>query len=119
MWRSAKNGAKRDSPSVRGQAFGVLAKLKFLRGTTLDPFGRSEERKTEVALISEYEQTIAEICANLSSDNLALAIEIAEVPEHIRGYGHVKEKHLLAATALRDDLLSRFHSGDVQPLAAE
>jgi indolepyruvate ferredoxin oxidoreductase len=101
------------------KSFGVLAKLRFLRGTALDPFGKSEERKSERALIGEYEATMVEICETLNADNLLLAAEIAEVPEHIRGYGHVKEQHLSVARAMREDLLSRFHHGEVQPMAAE
>ncbi|USG62653.1 indolepyruvate ferredoxin oxidoreductase family protein [Sneathiella marina] len=101
------------------KAFGVLAKLRFLRGTALDPFGKSHERKSERALIGEYEATLLELCETLSADNLLLAAEIAEVPEQIRGYGHVKEQHLAIARALREDLLSRYHQGEAQPLAAE
>lgn len=100
-------------------AFSVLAKLRFLRGTVLDPFGKSSERKSERSLIGEYETTLHQICETLTADNLLLAAEIAEVPEHIRGYGHVKEQHLSVARAMREDLLSRYHQGDAQPLAAE
>jgi len=100
-------------------AFGLLAKFKGLRGTPLDPFGKSEERKNERALIKEYAATLSELCGELTADNLALAVEIAEVPEHIRGYGHVKERHLGAARTMREDLLSRFKSGDTQSIAAE
>ena len=101
------------------KAFGLLAKFKALRGTPLDPFGKSEERIAERALIKEYEATMTELCGSLTKDNLPLAIEIAEIPEHIRGYGHVKETHIAAAKGLREDLLSRFHKGDVAALAAE
>ncbi|MCR9212188.1 MAG: indolepyruvate ferredoxin oxidoreductase family protein [Proteobacteria bacterium] len=100
-------------------AFKTLAKFKFLRGSFLDPFGKSEERKTERALIKEYEKTMREILENLTAENLPLAIEIAEVPEHIRGYGHVKEQHLEGARTMRRDLLDRFHSGQSEPIAAE
>ncbi|MEH6547607.1 MAG: DUF6537 domain-containing protein, partial [Sneathiella sp.] len=101
------------------KAFGVLAKLRFLRGSALDPFGKSEERKSERALIGEYEKTMQEVCETLNAENLLLAAEIAEVPEQIRGYGHVKEQHLAVARAMREDLLSRYHHGEAQPLAAE
>ncbi|MEX1036783.1 MAG: indolepyruvate ferredoxin oxidoreductase family protein [Sneathiella sp.] len=100
-------------------AFGLLAKFRFLRGTPLDPFGRTEERKLERALITEYEGTMTEIAAKLTSETLALAVEIASVPEHIRGFGHVKERHLKTAKAERESLLARFESGDVETLAAE
>ncbi|MEH6526585.1 MAG: indolepyruvate ferredoxin oxidoreductase family protein [Sneathiella sp.] len=101
------------------KAFGVLAKLRFLRGSALDPFGKSEERKSERALIGEYEKTMQEVCETLTAENLLLAAEIAEVPEQIRGYGHVKEQHLAVARAMREDLLSRYHLGEAQPMAAE
>ena len=79
------------------KAFGVLAKLKFLRGGMFDIFGRTEERRTERRLIADYFSDIEALLAGLTPDNLALAIEIASVPERIRGYGHVKEAHLAVA----------------------
>ena len=78
-------------------AFRLLAKLKGLRGTAFDIFGRTEERKTERALIGEYRACIDELLKTLNAGNLALAAEIARVPEEIRGYGHVRERHLSAA----------------------
>ena len=80
-------------PWVR-RAFTVLAKLKGLRGTALDPFGKTEERKTERALIGEYRACIEELLAGLTPEKLALAVEIARLPEGIRGFGHVKERNL-------------------------
>ena len=76
------------------RAFAVLAKMKGLRGTALDPFGRTEERRTERALIGEYRAAIDEVIAGLTAERLPLAVEIASLPEGIRGYGHVKERHL-------------------------
>jgi len=76
-------------PWVRS-AFGVLAKLKGLRGSALDIFGKTEERRTERALIGEYQATITELLAGLNAGNLATAVDIARLPEDIRGYGHVK-----------------------------
>ncbi len=78
-------------------AFAVLARLKGLRGTALDPFGRSAERRTERALIGEYRACIEELLASLTAGKLADAVAIASIPEDIRGYGHVKARHLLAA----------------------
>ena len=80
-------------------AFAVLARLKGLRGTALDPFGRSQERRTERALIGEYRAAVEELLGALSAPKLALAVEIASIPEDIRGYGHVKDRHLTAARA--------------------
>jgi indolepyruvate ferredoxin oxidoreductase len=75
----------------------VLARLRFLRGTAFDPFGRTAERQTERALISEYRERIARLLPTLSQDNLNVAVAIASVPEEIRGFGHVKARHLKAA----------------------
>ena len=66
-------------------AFRMLAKLKFLRGTGLDPFGRTEERRTERALIGEYEALIDEVTARLTAANRSLALDLAALPDGIRG----------------------------------
>ena len=76
------------------KAFGLLAKMRRYRGTALDVFGRTAERKMERALIGEYETVVAEIVAGLTAKNHATAVDLASVPEHIRGYGHVKEAHV-------------------------
>jgi indolepyruvate ferredoxin oxidoreductase len=86
-------------------ALRVLAKFRFLRGTVLDPFGRTAERRTERALIVEYEQIVSELLKRLDKDNLELATEIASIPEVIRGYGHVKDRHLLTAREKQAALL--------------
>jgi indolepyruvate ferredoxin oxidoreductase len=100
-------------------AFGWLAKLKGLRGTALDPFGKTEERRTERALIGEYRTAIDELLAGLTPDRLALALEIARIPEEIRGYGHVKERHLKAARAKWSRLTQQWRgSGAAQQRAA-
>jgi indolepyruvate ferredoxin oxidoreductase len=78
-------------------AFKLLARLRFLRGGALDIFGYSEERRTERQLIVDYERTLDELLSGLSPDNHALAVRIAAVPEGIRGFGHVKARHLAAA----------------------
>jgi indolepyruvate ferredoxin oxidoreductase len=72
----------------------VLAKLKVLRGTPFDPFGRTAERRTERALIGDYEALVDELLAGLDASNHAQAVALAGLPEQIRGYGHVKERHL-------------------------
>jgi indolepyruvate ferredoxin oxidoreductase len=88
--------------------FRLLAKLKGLRGTALDPFGRTEERKTERALIGEYRASIEELLSGLNAGNHALALEIASLPEQIRGYGHVKERNLEAARTRWADLMAKW-----------
>jgi indolepyruvate ferredoxin oxidoreductase len=95
-------------------AFRFLAKFKGLRGTPFDPFGRTEERQGERALIAEYIDSIEEVLRTLGPANLALAAEIARVPEMIRGYGHVKARHLAAARPKWDALMADWRAG---PLA--
>jgi indolepyruvate ferredoxin oxidoreductase len=92
-------------------AFKWLAKLRGLRGTAFDPFGRTEERRTERALIGEYRSAIDELLAGLTTDKLALALEIARIPEDIRGYGHVKERHLTAARVKWQRLMATWRQG--------
>jgi indolepyruvate ferredoxin oxidoreductase len=92
------------------RAFTVLAKLKFLRGTALDPFGRSAERRTERRLIAEYEALIDELVAELNRDNHALALDLARLPEQIRGFGHVKAASLTATRAKQEKLLALFRA---------
>jgi len=98
-------------------AFRVLAKLKSLRGTAFDPFGRTEERKTERALIGEYQSSIDEVLHSLNAGNHKLAIAIASIPEDIRGYGHVKDRHLAAARPKWAALMSEWRSGAEQNAA--
>jgi indolepyruvate ferredoxin oxidoreductase len=97
--------------------FKVLAKLKGLRGTALDVFGKTEERKTERALIDEYRASIDELLRTLSAANLTLATEIARIPEDIRGYGHVKERHLHAARPKWAALMKEWRAGEQQRAA--
>jgi indolepyruvate ferredoxin oxidoreductase len=90
------------------KAFGMLARLKGLRGGPLDVFGYTAERRMERALIGEYRQTVGALLPKLSADNLARAVAIASIPEDIRGYGHVKERHLRSAKAKEAALLAAF-----------
>jgi indolepyruvate ferredoxin oxidoreductase len=99
-------------------AFRLLAKLKGLRGTALDVFGYTAERKGERRLIADYFATIDTLLATLDHDNHALAVEIASVPEHIRGYGHVKERHLAAAMTRQNDLMTAWRQPNVRSTAA-
>ncbi|WP_321966533.1 indolepyruvate ferredoxin oxidoreductase family protein [Burkholderia cepacia] len=91
-------------------AFRWLAKAKFLRGTGLDPFGRTEERRSERALIGEYEALIDEVLARLNAANRPLALELAALPDGIRGYGHVKENNLRAVRQKWSTLLAKWRA---------
>jgi indolepyruvate ferredoxin oxidoreductase len=88
--------------------FRMLKSLKFLRGTPLDPFGRTAERRMERALIAEYEATVERLLAGLSAQNHALALQIAALPEEMRGFGHIKQRNVEAARKKRDELLARY-----------
>jgi indolepyruvate ferredoxin oxidoreductase len=90
------------------RAFGLLAKLKGLRGSAFDVFGYSEERKGERQLIVDYRKTVDELLSGLSADTLDLAVEIASIPEHIRGFGHVKHEHLQKTRARWIELMEHW-----------
>ena len=96
-------------PGVR-KLFGVLAKLKSLRGGAFDVFGRSADRRSERALIAEYRGGIEELMRGLCAEKLPLAVEIANIPDEIRGFGHVKERNLKAARAKWERLLAQWRS---------
>jgi indolepyruvate ferredoxin oxidoreductase len=92
-------------------AFRLLAKFKFLRGSALDPFGHTLERRTERRLIADYEAMLDEVMMKLTPENHHLAVGLAVIPEKIRGFGHVKQQHLTAAKADEATLLEQFRSG--------
>jgi indolepyruvate ferredoxin oxidoreductase len=100
-------------------AFRVLAGLKGLRGTALDPFGYTDERRMERRLIVEYEQQLAEIARDLNAGNHAAAVQLAGLPMRMRGFGHVKEANVAAAKACEGDLLATFRDPSRATQAAE
>ncbi len=102
------------------KAMRVLAPLKVLRGTPLDLFGYTHERRTERQLIRDYEALVREILDKLTPDNHATAVGLAVIPQKIRGFGHVKERNLKAAKAEEAELLARFRApAQPLPMAAE
>ncbi|MGA8005751.1 MAG: indolepyruvate ferredoxin oxidoreductase family protein [Burkholderiales bacterium] len=115
--RTGEPKKMRFGPWVMG-LFKVLARMKGLRGGALDVFGRTEERRTERALIGEYERTVETLLAGLSAQNHGLAVQIASIPEDIRGYGHIKQKSIDAARAKTDQLLARYRAGGAEERAA-
>ena len=76
------------------RALQVMAKLKFLRGGALDVFGYSGERRAERAFIGQYKAQVRDAVAQLSQDTHATAIEIAALPEQLRGFGHVRQANM-------------------------
>jgi indolepyruvate ferredoxin oxidoreductase len=89
-------------------AFNVLAKFKGLRGGALDIFSYTAERKMERQLIADYEKLIADLIVNTNAGNYDVAVDLASVPEHIRGFGHVKHAHYVDAKKRWDELLLKF-----------
>jgi indolepyruvate ferredoxin oxidoreductase len=100
------------------RVFGLLAKLKGLRGTAFDPFGYTAERRTERKLIADYEGLMSEVLGKLDAGNHPLAVGLAAIPEKIRGFGPVKLRNLKAAKADEAALLEQFRSGSVPLLKA-
>jgi indolepyruvate ferredoxin oxidoreductase len=85
--------------------FPLLAKLKGLRGTPFDIFGYTAERRMERALIAEYEADIARLIEGLTAERVDLAVQIASVPDQIRGFGHIKDASIKTAAAARHRII--------------
>jgi indolepyruvate ferredoxin oxidoreductase len=98
--------------------FRMLARLKGLRGTPFDIFGYTAERRTERKLIADYEAMLDEVLAKLTPDNHHVAVGLAAIPEKIRGFGHIKMRHLVAAKADEAALLEQFRAGPAPLLKA-
>ena len=101
------------------RAMRLLAGLKRLRGTALDPFGRTAERRMERRLLADYETLLDELVERLDADNHATAVELARIPAQIRGFGHVKEANVQRAKAAEAALLERWRSPAAVLQAAE
>ncbi|MDP3926402.1 MAG: indolepyruvate ferredoxin oxidoreductase family protein, partial [Hydrogenophaga sp.] len=91
-------------------AFGLLARLRFLRGTAFDPFGWTQERREERAAVREFETLVDGLLEGLGSHNLIEAVEIARLPQQVRGYGHVKAREHEAMLKKLPELLIRWRS---------
>jgi indolepyruvate ferredoxin oxidoreductase len=118
--RKDENGhlVKRRFGPWMGHAFKILARCKGLRGTLLDPFGQTRERRTERQLISDYLDLIDELAQTLNHDNRAAAIALASLPDDIRGFGHVKERNIEAAATRRAQLLEQYRGAAPERQAA-
>ncbi len=97
------------------RGFRLLARLKGLRGTPLDLFGYTEERRIERALIREYEQVMDAVLSGLTPQSHALAVQIAEIPESIGGFGPIKLKSVVHARKKQRELLDRLNDPAVAP----
>jgi indolepyruvate ferredoxin oxidoreductase len=100
-------------------AMKVLARMKGLRGTAFDIFGRSEERRMERKLIEDYRRMISDISTRLTPANHRSALLLARLPEQIRGFGHVKAASVAAAELRRAALLKDMVSDTIVSRAAE
>ncbi len=89
-------------------AFKAMAAMRFLRGTLFDPFGWTKHRRDERAEIARYERTLDELLDSLTRENLPIAVEIASLPEEVRGFDTVKERLLEAARHKEAELLAAF-----------
>jgi indolepyruvate ferredoxin oxidoreductase len=92
-------------------AFRLMAPLRGLRGSVLDPFRNSTERRLARELLATYEGDLERIVAQLSADNHALAARLAAWPERVRGYGHVREQHAEAVAKEREAMLAQWPQG--------
>ena len=92
-------------------AFRVMARLKFLRGTLLDPFRKSDERKLERRLVAEFEADVADLAQRLTPASHPIAIRVVGAYETIRGYGHVKEANAEEAAKTRASALNELKAG--------
>jgi indolepyruvate ferredoxin oxidoreductase len=100
-------------------AFKVLAKLKGLRGTALDVFGYTVERKQERRLIADYERLVGELVEGLTPVNHGVAVKLASIPDEIRGYGHIKEANIAKAKRHEAELLGQWRNPQALMRAAE
>ncbi|WP_116364866.1 indolepyruvate ferredoxin oxidoreductase family protein [Parahaliea mediterranea] len=96
-------------------AFGWLAKLRRLRGTRLDIFGYTAERKQERQDIADYEAILDTVLGQLTADNYDAALELARLPARLRGFGHVKDRNRANLEPRKQQLLAQLRG---EPLAA-
>ncbi|MDQ0136539.1 indolepyruvate ferredoxin oxidoreductase [Neorhizobium galegae] len=90
--------------------FGVLEKLKFLRGTSFDPFGRTAERRMERQLVEDYFALVTELSAGLDAHGHSVAVELAGLPDTVRGFGHVKLAAVQRYEKRKTDLLAKWRA---------
>ena len=109
---------KKEYSSSMVRNFRILAKLKILRGTPLDFFGRSLERKMERSLIKQFEADFKQILPMLNEDNRDAIIALAELPLQIKGYGPVKQANEIKAAKRREELLAVIKSARISNIKA-
>jgi indolepyruvate ferredoxin oxidoreductase len=107
--------AKREVSSWLWSVFRVMSKLRFVRGSLLDPFRYGAERKLDRQLLAQYEADVEKLIEELSAENHRAAVALALLPEKIRGYGHVKKAHADQAERERRTLLVELQAARVRP----
>jgi indolepyruvate ferredoxin oxidoreductase len=104
---------KREFPGWTMKLFGLLAQFKLLRGTALDVFGMTAERKQERQDIVDYQELLSELLGKLNDGNYSIAVELADLPRQLRGFGHVKDQNREKLALQREQLMDRFHGDNV------
>ena len=113
------NSKKDENGHLKKKSFGpwmktgfkIMKRFKWLRGTRFDPFGWTAERKLERKIRDQYFDTVERLLADLTAKNLDLAVAIAEVPDDIRGYGHIKEAAISLAAEKEAELWQHWPNG--------
>lgn len=100
-------------------AYRWLARARFLRGTPLDVFGYTHERRAERAAIGEFEAAMRRVAQGLTNERLNVALELARLPQSVRGYGHVKERQARIAHERAQQLLARLLAPDAAASATD
>jgi indolepyruvate ferredoxin oxidoreductase len=104
---------KREFPAWTINLFSLLAKFKFLRGTFLDVFGYTAERREERQDIEEYRELLEQLAHGVKEDNYQVAVQLAELPLQLRGFGHVKDQNREKLTLQREQLLEKFRGDNI------
>ncbi len=99
--------------------FGLLAKLSGLRGGRFDIFGYTAERRMERQLLIDYQKLLELLIAELTPQNYSAAVELAKLPQTIKGFGHIKERNVETARKLEADLIVKFKNPSLLKVAAE
>ena len=104
---------KREFPAWTLKLFGLLSHFKLLRGTVLDIFGYTAERKQERQDIEDYRLLLEQLAAGLQDDNYELAVQLAELPMQLRGFGHIKDQNRDKLGLQRQQLMDQFRGENV------
>ncbi|HWP11628.1 MAG TPA: DUF6537 domain-containing protein, partial [Ramlibacter sp.] len=121
-WPFAKRDAsgkpvKRELGPWTMKALRMMAKLRGLRGSVLDPFRNSQERKLAARLLAEYEEGVEALLDRLGPKTHEIAVKIAALPEKVRGFGHVRQTHAQAMAKERGELWAALQAAEAEQAA--